>query len=437
MVSRRQFVAAASAVAAGGCLSDVPLVSRSRPCESGDIGSVEGEWPTLGGNAGRTGHTQDAGPGANAESGWCASVSSGQQWTAFPVVADGLVYACSGAESGAESWRDRLRALDAATGEEQWNARTAGRIVDAPTIADGTVLLGAGTKAETGVVQAFDARSGTERWRTEFEAEIGGAPTVSGGVAFVTDRNSAVHALSVEDGTRRWKRRVGVDETTESEFGENESGGNGADENGSGGNETTEDEGIPTFDVNFGWPVSVAGDGVYVARSVMFGGGVPALYALDPDSGSVRWEELTFLEGMVAATDDAVFGNFAQQLTTISTNGQSRWNTKTDDVQITPPATDGSTVYVGGKRLSALDAGDGTELWTVETNVEDAPQPVIAAEAVYAFDGDDRLAVVGLDGTVLGHVSGPIEVPFAVAGNALFAITGLRRLEAFVPGGNG
>jgi outer membrane protein assembly factor BamB len=437
MASRRQFVVAASAVAAGGCLSDVPLVSRSRPCESGNIESVEGEWPTLGGNAGRTGHTRDAGPGANAESGWCASVPSDQQWTAFPVVADGLVYACSGTESGAESWRDRLRALDAATGEEQWNARTAGRVVEAPTVADGTVLLGVGTKAETGAVQAFDARTGTERWRTEFEAEIGGTPTVSGGVAFVTDRSSAVHALSVEDGARRWKRRVGVDETTESEFGGNESGGNEVDGNGSSGSETTEDEGIPTFDVNFGWPVSVAGDRVYVARSVMFGGGFPALYALDPDSGSVRWEELTFLEGMVAATDDAVFGNFARQLAAIATNGQSRWSTKTDGVQATPPATDGSTVYVGGKRLSALDAGSGSERWTVGTNVEDAPQPVIAANAVYAFDGDDRLAVVGPDGTVRGRISGPVEVPFAVAGSALFAITGLRRLEAFVPGGSG
>lgn len=437
MASRRQFVAAASAVAAGGCLSDFPLVSRSRPCESGDIGSVDGEWPTLGGNPGRTGHTKDAGPGANAESGWCASVSSDQQWTAFPVVADGLVYACSGAESGAESWRDHLHALDAATGEEQWNARTAGRIVEAPTVADGTVLIGVGTEAETGAVQAFDARTGTERWRTEFEAEIGGTPTVSKGVAFVTDRNSAVHALSAEDGTRRWTRRVGVDDTTGNGFGENESGGNESDENESRESETTEDEGIPTFNVNFGWPASVAGDRVYVARSVMFGGGIPALYALDADSGFVRWETLTFLEGMVAATDDAVFGNFAQQLTAITTNGQSSWSTKTDDVQTTPPATDGSTVYVGGKRLSALDASGGAERWTVEMNVEDAPQPVIAANAVYAFDGDDRLAVVGPDGTVRGHISGPIEVPFAVAGNALFAITGLRRLEAFVPGEGG
>lgn len=438
MATRRHFLAAVGATTAGGCLSDLPLVSQSTPCETGNIGTVEGSWPTLGGDSGHSGHTQDRGPGPDAETGWCAAVASDRQWTCYPVVAGGRVYLCDGqvegeaSGSGSGPLRDDLLALDASTGEEVWRTTTAGRAVDTPTVADGVVLLAVNAKSGTGVVQAFDAQSGSKEWRAVSENEFGGAPAVAGGIAFVTDRNSTVHAFAVGDGARRWKRRVGVDETTTEEASDanRTAGADGTAET----DETTEEK-IPDFNVNFGWPATVTGGAVYVAHSAMFGGGFPALYALDAESGWPQWEEFAFLGGLVAASSDAVFGNaFAQQLTSFSTEGGTYWTTKTEKSQTTPPATDGETVYVGGDRLWAFDAGTGEERWTADATTEEGPQPVVTKDAIYVFDGNDRLAVVGKDGTVRGRISGPVEIPFAVADGVLFAVTGLRRLEALVSG---
>lgn len=107
--------------------------------------------------------------------------------------ADGTVYV--GANSGT------LYAVDAATGDEEWSFQTAPqgefdivREVEAgPTVADGTVYVGAGSE-----MYAVDAATGDENWSTEVRGRLQSAPTVVDGALYFGTNEGFVYALAVD-----------------------------------------------------------------------------------------------------------------------------------------------------------------------------------------------------------------------------------------------
>jgi outer membrane protein assembly factor BamB len=139
--SRRAFLAASGALAAGGvagCLARVDGAAWTT--------GTDDDWPMFGQDAANTGVTADAGPGEDA---------TADRWRHEgvtvnpPVVDEGVVYA-----TGAG-----LVAFDAGTGEVRWRRDLPAAAPSAAAVGDGTVYVVTGD----GGVWAFDAADGGTR----------------------------------------------------------------------------------------------------------------------------------------------------------------------------------------------------------------------------------------------------------------------------------
>ncbi len=153
-----------------------------------------------------------------------------------PTVVDGVVYACSvsgtayavDAGTGKQRWKFTTRdlvtaaatvvdgvvyvssedsnvyALDAATGKQRWKFATSDN-VSAPTVADGTVYLGAG-----GNLSAVDVGTGKQRWKSRIsKAPFVSEPIVVDGMAYVGSGDGNLYAVDAGTGEQQWKFRTG------------------------------------------------------------------------------------------------------------------------------------------------------------------------------------------------------------------------------------
>jgi polyvinyl alcohol dehydrogenase (cytochrome) len=102
---------------------------------------------------------------------------------ATAAVADGTIFVGSNQAdeaSGTPTGTATLFALDAATGEVEWEHELEGSIFGSPTVANGVVYQG--TQLRT--MHAFDAESGDELWTFEPPGDVGGGPSVVAGVVY-------------------------------------------------------------------------------------------------------------------------------------------------------------------------------------------------------------------------------------------------------------
>jgi outer membrane protein assembly factor BamB len=131
---------------------------------------------------------------------------------ASPAVAGGMVYVHSGVG---------LYALDAATGQERWQAAVGyyWRYGGSPVVVDGTVYhfgregAAGGDDGETKpMLRAFDATTGQERWSVGFGESFGilngPSPAVAGGVVYVGGREF-LYALDAATGRELWRANAG------------------------------------------------------------------------------------------------------------------------------------------------------------------------------------------------------------------------------------
>lgn len=159
-------------------------------------------------------HAVDATTG---ERRWSVSSAGGTSrgLATSPAVAGDTVYVAGS--------QGRLYAFDAATGAERWSAVVGNRQPTNPVVAGDTVVVGAflgvpslnspslGTERFT----ALDVATGSTRWSVELVApdheEAGQAPTVARESVLLTGLGldgSGIEALSVEDGSVRWRAMV-------------------------------------------------------------------------------------------------------------------------------------------------------------------------------------------------------------------------------------
>ena len=105
-----------------------------------------------------------------------------------PAVGDGRVYVAG----------RRVRAFDAATGEDEWDSNI-GRASSAPVYEDGTVYL---HTVGSGVV-ALGASDGTRQWRYDEDEATTSRPAVADGTVYV-GRGPAIHAIDASTGEQSW-----------------------------------------------------------------------------------------------------------------------------------------------------------------------------------------------------------------------------------------
>ncbi|MFC7194991.1 PQQ-binding-like beta-propeller repeat protein [Halosimplex aquaticum] len=103
--------------------------------------------------------------------------------------ADGTVYF---GNKRSQSVRGTVFALDAASGEEDWNQSFEGGAVDGPIVSDGTLYVG----TTAGVVRALDTDSGESLWDHSVENGIKSGLALADGRLYAVTDDETLHVLA-------------------------------------------------------------------------------------------------------------------------------------------------------------------------------------------------------------------------------------------------
>jgi len=119
--------------------------------------------------------------------------------TSSPTLVEGTIYV-SVLEDGRPP-SGAIIAVDAADGRVRWRFPT-GQMSSTPAVADGTVYVGGGTE---GIVYAIDAETGDKQWEFSAADRIHLPPTVVGDMVYIPSSFARrVYALDATDGTEVW-----------------------------------------------------------------------------------------------------------------------------------------------------------------------------------------------------------------------------------------
>lgn len=115
-----------------------------------------------------------------------------------PTYRDGILYVTS--------MDYAVRALDAETGEEVWTAMLGGSLPSQPVL-DTDLLYVAGFDR---AVHALDLESGEEQWKAEATDWVWGAPAIADGVIYFGDIQGNLYAVDAETGAAIWEKQIGA-----------------------------------------------------------------------------------------------------------------------------------------------------------------------------------------------------------------------------------
>jgi outer membrane protein assembly factor BamB len=340
-----------SAVGLVGLCSAISLLSPG--AIGGAIAQQASEWPSFQGGPAHLGAASGVRPGFRAD--WRAAPQGDSRLSA-PAVVTGL-----GVSVGAGV----VIGFDPATGRTLWSLdRARGPIVPPaidPTAGEhGVVVYTEGADPKTSALVAVDASSRERLWRAPLGNLSQSAPSLSAGMVFVGARDSAVYAVSLQDGRLAWKAKtqgrvdpsVAVADGRVYAVSENPSSGKAA---------------LDAFAVDTGrrlWAFSPArlpagASAPTVAGGTVFAGfGDGTIRALDAAKGSERWKQavradfsplssLAFADGKVFALDR----NGGLYAFDAKTGGRS-W-----DFQFEGTADRAAPLVSGGFVTAALDDG--------------------------------------------------------------------------------
>ncbi len=238
----------------------------------------------------------------------------------------------------------------------KWTFRTGAAVVSSPALADGVLYVG----SDDTNLYAIDAANGEKKWAFATGGLVRSSPAVAEGTVFFESYDGVFYALDAASGTLRWK----LDLPGERKF---EAKGL------HGGRPRAQT--IPDF-----WDFFLSSPTV-VGRYVYFGSGDGNVYAVDAQTGQVRWKFATgnVVHSSPAVVDGTVFvGSWDTFLYAIdAASGREKWRFKTGEdevnfnqvgIQSSPAVVDG-VVYFGCRdgHLYALDAASGQEKWRFRT----------------------------------------------------------------------
>ncbi|MFE3183994.1 PQQ-binding-like beta-propeller repeat protein [Streptomyces violascens] len=269
--------------------------------------------------------------------------------------------------------------LDALSGKVLWSvAGGGGQLLSddlAPVVADGRVLVRA---PGGGSLRAYDAGNGKPVWSADVSAYSGVHP--AGPTVLLPTADGRVTALNSATGKESW-RKAGV--------------------------------GGPRSQ----WVVPVDGKGAAFVATPSADGRSTSVAALDPATGSVRWQARA--DGRlrpVAADGKAVFllatdaGGFTSAVVRLDAATHTvRRTALTAPLDQAQAGVDGDTVYLfgAGGALVAVDSVRGGEKWRLDTGVARASRPVASGGQVYLTGADGRLLAFDTAKGVLAGQTNP------------------------------
>ncbi|WP_202935137.1 PKD domain-containing protein [Halorussus amylolyticus] len=299
------------------------------------------------GGARNLGHYPDQqGPTTEPEEAW--SISEGVPHVMQSTIVDGTLYTAF--HNGGN-----LYALDPETGAEKWSANpggTEGSTWTTPAYADGVLYLGSNDYK----LHAIDAATGNELWHYDTQTNVRSAPAVVDGVVYVGSNDGNMTAVNATTGEKIWNYELYQ-------------------------------------------PVLVESNPAVVDDVVYFGGNDDNVTALNATTGEKIWNftlpdesqsDPTVADGTVFIGSDSSMGETSGDGTIHALDaetGAEDWSyTMAGDVDSGQVYADG-VVYAAsrGGDLAALDAADGSEVWT-QSGTDFRGAPVVANGVVYVSD---------------------------------------------------
>ena len=341
------------------------------------------DWPQFRRDAALTG-IAPAPLGDQLELKWSAPL--GFSVESSPAIAGGFVYATSlpgvlvklNLEDGAEAWRYRPGAEEAAAGEFEEDRFGE----SSPAVAGGTVYVG----DLMGVLHAVDAASGESRWLFPTGAEIKSSPVVAGDLVLIGSYDEHFYGVDRTTGEARWSLQ------TEGPV-----------------------HATPGRHDGLAWVTGCDA----VLRGVRITDGTEMLRF---DSGAYTAASPAIAEGTL------YYGTFNNEVLAVDVGaGELRWRYEHPDRHFpyyASAALAGELVIAAGrdKLIHALDRETGEARWTFRARARFDASPVVAGDRVYAGNADGRLYVLDLEtGEKLSefHAGAAIMGSPAVAGGRI------------------
>lgn len=424
MPFRRQFLrtcTAAGIVGLAGCTTGSKTDTAS-PTDGTTTGTIE---------TGKTTGTTAETPAATEQVAWRQPVAGTVSHP--PVLTDDTLYV--GTEGGT------VTALVADDGRPRWEAETGDPVQGQPVVTDGTVLVVSGQTAlsEHQRIVALDAATGTEQWSfapDEWWLDILGTVDSTVFVATTDDALSSegqtLYALTLADGSQRWSIEIGDNK-----------GGQVTDDTvyvpapgvvDAIGLDGTRRWRYEAGEYQFG-TLSVAGDTV---AFVTGGPREPTVHGLDPANDDERWTVSDYGAYTTRADGDRLFVGGDQVARLDPSTGEAQWVADQQAALYDAPVVDGR-LYVASDTAAAIAVDDGSLMWTTELDAyltqpvgivgdsllvhksasrDDRNRHVIAL----AVDGGDRQWEYAGESELTEPVTGP-ERAYVGADDELLALT--------------
>ncbi|HEY8475127.1 MAG TPA: carboxypeptidase regulatory-like domain-containing protein [Natronosporangium sp.] len=297
-----------------------------------------------------------------------------------PAVADGVVYAGGGLDGG-------IHALDAATGELQWEVPTPDRftVYSAPVVRDGVVYVTTGpTSDRSDTVFALDAVTGEQLWATDIGSNVFFGPAVADGIVAAASEQQLV-ALDAATGEVRWT--------------------------------------LPRDELFVASP-SIADGTVYATTTVPEPNPFAtttrgSLIAVDAATGELRWEVAAHGDG--EGTAPAVYGDLviagSHGLGMVAAynrhTGEPVWHYGLEvsgGVSSSIMVSGDGYVVAGAqldRRIFVLDAATGELVWEQRLAESVVSSPAFAEGRLVVADADGGLHAYHPSGELRGHIAGP------------------------------
>ena len=263
----------------------------------------------------------------------------------------------------------------------KWKFHTNGKVLSSPAVVAGVVYIG----STDGHLYAIDANSGTQKWKFPTKGRIVSSPAIDSGTVYFESYDGKFYAVDVATGKSKWQFETG---------GERRFAGkhlHGIDPAG----ETMPDP----FD-SFLSSATVWNGNVY------FGSGDGNIYALDANSGALRWKFHTgdVVHASPAISNGVLFiGSWDSYFYALDAlTGKEKWRFKTGEdheiynqvgIQSSAAVADGM-VYFGCRdsNFYALDAETGKQKWSFNNKGSwVVSSPAVRNGAVYFATSDSTM----------------------------------------------
>ena len=273
-------------------------------------------------------------------------------------------------------------------GKLKWKFKTGGKIFSSPAVIQGMAFIG----SEDGNLYALDTGSGKPRWKFTTGGAVHSSPAVYGQTVYFGSCNGYYYAVNILNGELVWKFRTG---------GEKWIGGIGYL-----GMKPSDRYMNDLWDYYLSSPLVIQKEN---KQTLYFGSSDGNLYALDAQSGTLKWK---FKTGGIIHTSPAFYqgtlyiGSWDDWFYAVDAEtGKEKWKFKTG----TEPAMSGilssatvneGVVYFGARdaHLYALNAKNGNQVWKYDSeNSWIIGSPVVGDSSVVYVGTSDTYLLLAID----------------------------------------